>query len=76
MMYLVRQEHARSFTMTKWEDDMSVLPIATYRLTLNDKNKVACSCPSGVYRGYCKHTKILRDWIARGQPEGLLMDDV
>ena len=75
MLYLIRKEHSRQFTMSKWADDLATAPLVVYRLTINDKNRIACSCPSGVYRSYCKHTKMLRKWIEAGMPHGVFIGE-
>lgn len=72
--YLIRQDFGKTYVLTKWEDDMSSKPLEVYRLTINQSNKIACSCPSGRYRGYCKNTTMLREWISRGEPEMEFID--
>ena len=40
------------------------IPEETYTVRLN-RRKRACSCPSGTYRGYCKHLTFVREFIKR-----------
>lgn len=36
-------------------------PEQTYTV-ISKNGKVKCSCPSGIYRGYCKHTNMVKKY--------------
>lgn len=53
--YQIRWDGDDRFTITKW--DGGTRPTQTYRVDLHRKS---CSCPSGIYRKYCKHIDKVR----------------
>lgn len=71
--YLVRQDDTYSFTVTKW--DGGIVPIREYRVKLGEDMKLRCNCPSGTYRGYCKHKDIVMHWLKEGRVEGREFDE-
>lgn len=66
--YMIRCDSMWQYTISKW--DGGVRPVDVYVIKVNDKKKQRCSCMAGRYRGYCKHTGMLKAWINRGMPEG------
>ena len=62
--YLVRQDSDTRFVVSKW--DSGVLPLVTYKVDILPSKRSRCTCPSGRYRGYCRHTKMVKEWQARG----------
>jgi hypothetical protein len=47
------------------------LPEVSYKVTENRKGGLDCACASGRYRGYCKHTEMVREYI-KADKEGRL----
>ena len=39
------------------------MPEVSYKVTQNRKGGFDCGCASGRYRGYCKHTDMVREYI-------------
>ena len=71
-MYLLRQSLYNEFIVfTKWEDGEQ--PVAIYHVKLFDK-VAKCDCMSGLYRGYCKHIDMCKEWIKLGQPDFHVVD--
>ena len=60
--YIVQAVNNYEYRVHKFEDG-KLLPEVTYRVKL-DKKKVTCSCPSGTYRGYCKHLDMAQKYRA------------
>lgn len=60
--YIVQSINDYEYKVHKF-DGTSYLPETTYIVTFR-KNKVACSCPSGTYRGYCKHITMVSKYRA------------
>lgn len=59
--YMIRPTSVdHRYLVSKWEDG-SVEPETVYTVTLKGRDK-GCSCPSGIYRGYCKHTGMVREF--------------
>lgn len=69
MYYLIRRDNNFSFTVTKWDD--GTMPIRDYKVWYDKKNQLQCNCPSGRYRGYCRHKDYVKNFVAMGEPEGL-----
>ena len=67
--YLLRDDMNGKITISKWEG--GVVPTQVYRVQLNEGRKNECNCPSGSYRGYCKHLDMARGWVKLGKPEGM-----
>lgn len=62
--YMVRPTgDGTQYLVSKWEDSNDQ-PDTVYTVTTKGKGK-GCSCPSGVYRGYCKHTGMVREFAER-----------
>lgn len=43
--------------VSKWEGGGE--PSQVYEVT-SKNNKITCSCPSGLFHGYCKHTDMVK----------------
>ncbi|MGW8178105.1 MAG: hypothetical protein ACWGQW_04830 [bacterium] len=57
--YLIKQE-GNKYTISKWEGGSE--PSQIYELTEAQNGRLTCSCPSGRYRGWCKHTTMVRNY--------------
>lgn len=66
MSYTLCKDSDGSYHVVKWEDG-KVIPEAEYIVSVS-RGRKTCSCPSGRYRGYCKHTNIVNRWISMGEP--------
>jgi len=38
------------------------MPEVTYTVSRDHSGKLKCNCPSGKYRGYCKHTSMVSEF--------------
>jgi len=60
--YIIRFERDEGlFTVSKWAFG-DITPMVEYKVNLA-KKRATCSCPSGTYRGYCKHIDMCREEI-------------
>ena len=57
--YNVQPVSKDKYSVHKW--DGGDMPITTYTV-LAVNGKLSCSCPSGKYRHYCKHTEFVREY--------------
>ena len=64
-VYFLRKKPKTSDTylVTKF-DEGHAEPIDTYH---TNPVQIACSCPA--YKPFCKHVKMLQEWILQGSPD-------
>lgn len=61
--YIVQpQENKGTYNVHKFEDEFDEIPVVTYIVTVDRNSKLRCNCPSGRYRGYCKHLNYVREY--------------
>ena len=58
--YIIQTISKHQFNVHKFESS-EIKPEATYVVTFL-KTKISCTCLSGTYRGYCKHTKLVKEY--------------
>jgi len=56
--YTISQVEENRWTIAKWEGGET--PTTTYEVVESERGSLTCTCPSGVYRGWCKHTVMVR----------------
>ena len=56
--YIVQFISSHEFKVHKFISD-EIRPDISYSVTINKNNRMSCSCPSGTYRKYCKHTEMV-----------------
>ena len=57
--YIVQPKNIGIYNVHKFMDGADI-PDISYIVSFNGKPR--CSCPSGVYRGYCKHLNYVRTY--------------
>jgi hypothetical protein len=57
--YMVRQDIGQAWTVSKWKED-ALVPREVYKVEKDKRGKMKCTCPSGICRGYCKHTEMVK----------------
>jgi hypothetical protein len=66
--YLIRQDSNVKYTISKW--NMTKEPVEVYTVYLGQRPK--CNCPAGHNHKHCKHTGMVKSWIAKG----MLMEEL
>ena len=70
MEYIIRQDNNYQFSVIKFDGQ----PLDEYHL-IKGNSGYKCSCPDAVYRKHkCKHTKMVKECIARGVPQPFIME--
>ena len=65
--YTISQQEVGKYLIAKWEGGEE--PSRVYEVNETEKGSLRCSCPSGQYRGWCKHQGMVREY-QRGEERG------
>jgi hypothetical protein len=60
LYYLIQAVNSSEYRVHKFFEGED-MPDTTYKVTIKN-GKMGCSCPSGVYRGYCKHSNMVKKY--------------
>lgn len=58
--YAISQQEEKKWLVSKWEGGGE--PSQAYEVVESERGSLTCSCPSGMYRGWCKHQAMIRKY--------------
>lgn len=80
-LYAIKPKTERTYVVTKLDDDGMPVANGTYNVMFHHNAKTdeyvrdICTCPAGSFRGKCKHTGMVRQWLAQPDNVGLGFND-
>lgn len=68
--YIVQPIDSQSYNVHKFEAGGDK-PSVSYKVTQRN-SKMTCNCPSGRYRGYCKHVDYVKSYLKQA-PDSMIV---